>query len=224
MTEHANIYQAFLEAQPKFKKPEKNAENKHFGNKYADLEAVVDAVKPALNESNIVFFHTMKTSELGESMVTTLYHAPTGTSMETTVPLLLSKRDMQGLKAAHTYAKRIGLEDITGVAASDDDDADTDRKTGTGMGAALKDAWTQGVLDGISENATPAEKAKAFADAIMAGFEGKKEKALQNEWNRRQKLIDDMEGRFPALYASIVDAYEHAMMKATPPTNMEAAE
>lgn len=214
MTEHKSVHAALLAAQPKFKKPKKDAENSHFKNKYADLESVVDAVKSALNEEGVVFFHIPEASELGETMVTILHHPASATEIRCPVPMLLGKRDSQGFKAASTYAKRIGLESVTGVAPSDDDDADAERQTNT-MGAALKDAWKQGVLDSIPENASPAVKAKAFADAICADFEGKGEKALVNRWNKHSALIDSIAQRFPDLHSQIVDAYEVAMMAAT---------
>lgn len=214
MTEHKDVYAALLGAQPLFRKPKKDTQNTHFKNKYADLESVVDAIKPALNDNGIVFFHVPETSELGETMVTVLRHAASGTEIRCPVPMLLGKRDSQGFKAASTYAKRIGLESVTGVAPSDDDDAEVERQGNT-MGAALADAWKQGVLDSIPENASPAVKAKAFADAICADFQGKGEKALVNRWNKHTALINSIADRFPELHGKIVDTYETAMMGAT---------
>jgi hypothetical protein len=43
------------------------------------------------------------------------------------VPLIVNKQDMQGYKSATTYAKRIGLESLTGVAPADDDGNDAAR-------------------------------------------------------------------------------------------------
>lgn len=214
MTDHKDIYAALLAAQPTFGKPKKDAKNEHFKNTYADLESIVDAVKPALNAQGIVYFHIPEASELGETMCTILRHAASGTEIRCAVPMLLSKRDSQGFKSASTYAKRIGLESVTGVAPSDDDDAEAPRQ-GNSMGAALADAWKQGVLDSIPENASPADKAKAFADAICADFQGKGEKALVNRWNKHQTLINSIADRFPDLHGKIVDTYETAMMAAT---------
>lgn len=215
MTEHANIYAALLAAQPNFTKPKKTEENSHFKNKYAGLESVVDAVKPALLAEGIVFFQPTAPSEFGTSVKTILYHVDSTTQIETEVPLLMGKQDMQGLKSASTYARRIGLENLCGLAPADgDDDAETDRQ-GNSMGAALSDAWQQGVLDNLPENATPAQRAKAFADAICADFAGKGQKALQNRWNKHRSLIANLENRFPDLHSAVVDAYEIAVMEAS---------
>lgn len=223
MAEKETIHSALLKAQPLFKKPVKNADNKHFGQKYADLSAVIDAVKPILNNVGIVYYHRMEVTELGEQMVTTLHHPDSSTELEFPVPLIIGKRDMQGLKSAQTYAKRIGLEDATGVSAGEDDDAEQDR-TGNTMGAALKDAWRQSVLDNLPEGATPAEKAKAFATAICEDFANKKEKALQNRWSKHKGMIGEFEGRFPELHGKVIDAYETAMMEATGNYTRNAAE
>lgn len=214
MEEHKDIYGALLAAQPSFEKPKKDAKNEHFKNTYANLESIVNAVKPALNGNGIVFFHVPEASDLGETMVTILRHAASGTEIRCPVPMLLGKRDSQGFKAASTYAKRIGLESVTGVAPSDDDDAEVERKGNT-MGAALADAWRQGVLDSIPENASPADKAKAFSEAICEDFHGKGEKALRNRWHKHETLIKSIADRFPDLHGNIIDAYETAMMAVT---------
>jgi hypothetical protein len=37
------------------------------------------------------------------------------------VPLIVAQNNMQGMKSATTYAKRIGVESLTGIAPEDDD-------------------------------------------------------------------------------------------------------
>jgi hypothetical protein len=54
-------------------------------------------------------------------MRTVLAHGATDTQVSCDVPLIIGKNDMQGYKSASTYAKRIGLESLTGVAPEDDD-------------------------------------------------------------------------------------------------------
>lgn len=212
---HKDIWHALLAAQAKFTTPEKNAENSHFKNKYADLLATIRAVQPALLENGILLTQPVKVTETGNYVTTILHHAESGTRIEEDVPLLMAKQDMQQFKSASTYARRIGLENITGIAAADeDDDAEAERK-GNAMGAALADAWRQGVEDNIPEGATPQERAKIYADAICEDFAGKGERALQNRWAKHKAIIASMEGRFPALHSQIIDAYETEMMRAT---------
>lgn len=213
--EHKNIAKALAAAQAEMGKALKQANNPHFRSKYADLGNVMDACLPALNKNGIAVIQPFIESELGRFMETRFIHE-SGEELVCAVPLIIGKQDMQGLGSAMTYARRYGLMSLAGIAPEDDDgNAAANSTKNNPMGEAIKDAWTQGVLDSLPEDATAAQKAQAFADAICEGFKGKGEKALSNEWERRKKLVSDMEKRFPELHARIVDAYENRMMEVT---------
>jgi hypothetical protein len=121
MTEHKNIYMALCAAQAGMGKVVKGATNPAFKSKYADLGDVVSVAVPALNEQGIAMFHYMLRDEHGAVMRTMLVHGASETSVSCDVPLIINKQDMQGMKSATTYAKRIGLESLTGIAPEDDD-------------------------------------------------------------------------------------------------------
>lgn len=121
MTEHKNIYMALGAAQAGMGKVVKGATNPAFKSKYADLADVVSVAVPALTEQGIAMFHMMVRDEYGAVMRTMLVHGASETSISCDVPLIINKQDMQGMKSATTYAKRIGLESLTGIAPEDDD-------------------------------------------------------------------------------------------------------
>lgn len=121
MTEHKNIYMALGAAQAGMGKVVKGATNPAFKSKYADLADVVSVAMPALTEQGIAMFHMMVRDEYGAVMRTMLVHGASETSISCDVPLIINKQDMQGMKSATTYAKRIGLESLTGIAPEDDD-------------------------------------------------------------------------------------------------------
>ena len=121
MVEHKNIYMALAAAQSDMGGVKKGSVNPAFKSKYADLADVVAAVSPALNAQGIAFFHVATSVDGERVMRTVLAHGPSDTRIECDVPLIVSKNDMQGYKSATTYAKRIGLESLTGVAPEDDD-------------------------------------------------------------------------------------------------------
>ena len=121
MVEHKNIYMALAAAQSDMGGVKKGSVNPAFKSKYADLADVVAAVSPALNAQGIAFFHVATSMEGERVMRTVLAHGASDTRIECDVPLIVSKQDMQGYKSATTYAKRIGLESLTGVAPADDD-------------------------------------------------------------------------------------------------------
>lgn len=121
MTTHKSIYSALAAAQSEMSAPVKGSVNPAFRSKYADLADVVNAVAPPLGKHGIAFGHYMSRDEHGLWMTTVLWHGESDTKVECPVPLLIGKQDMHGLKSATTYAKRIGLESVTGVAPEDDD-------------------------------------------------------------------------------------------------------
>lgn len=127
MTEHKNVYMALAAAQTDMTGVKKGSVNPAFKSKYADLADVVAAVSPALNAQGIAFFHVVTSVDGDRVMRTVLAHGPSETMIECDVPLIVNKNDMQGFKSATTYAKRIGLESLTGVAPVDDDGNDAAR-------------------------------------------------------------------------------------------------
>ena len=118
MTPHKNVFTALAAAQGEMGPLVKGATNPHFKSRYATLDDVVNAVRPPLNANGLCFhFET-----LAGEMVAVLTHGESETSIRCGVPLLVSKNDIQAFKSAATYAKRIGLESVTGIAPADDDD------------------------------------------------------------------------------------------------------
>jgi hypothetical protein len=117
-----NLSTALLQAQKNITFAGKNARNPHFKNTYADLTAVIDAIKTALNDAGIVFMQTPSPSENGTLALTTrLIHAETGEFMEDTGVCPLPKSDPQGYGSAMTYMRRYSLASICGLYQDDDD-------------------------------------------------------------------------------------------------------
>jgi len=121
MNEHKNVYVALMAAQAEMGPLIKGEKNPHFRSNYAGLHDVVQAVRVALNNNGLAFFHKLVE---GSTMRTVLAHGESETYIECDVPLIVDKQNMQGMKSATTYAKRIGLESVTGVAPEDDDGND----------------------------------------------------------------------------------------------------
>lgn len=122
-----NIFTALAAAQAEMKAPVKNAENPGFKRgkdpaMYADLESVVESVRGPLSSHGINWRHGMEYINDQMHMVTYLDHGASGTNIKCPVPLFMDRQNMHGLKSAITYAKRIGLESVTGQAPADDDD------------------------------------------------------------------------------------------------------
>lgn len=118
-----NVYTALAAAQAEMQPITKGSVNTHFKNRYADLADVAEGVRAVLSRHGLAFFHVPTECEGGGHAVkTVLAHGASGTFIEAVVPLIGGFNNMQGYKSATTYAKRIGLESVTGVAPDDDDD------------------------------------------------------------------------------------------------------
>ncbi len=111
-----NISKAMAEAQKKISHATKDSKNPHFKNDYASLESVINASKESLLEHGI--FVIQSVSE--KSLVTRLQHT-SGEFFESSLDLLLSKQDMQGLGSAITYARRYSLASMLNISQADDD-------------------------------------------------------------------------------------------------------
>jgi hypothetical protein len=118
---HKNVSMALAAAQADMGAVKKGSVNPAFKSKYADLADVMQAVLPAINAQGLALYHTMRSEGERDYMVTIIAHGETETQIECAVPLIVDKSNMQGMKSAITYAKRIGTESLTGVAPDDDD-------------------------------------------------------------------------------------------------------
>lgn len=112
---------ALLKAQATITFAAKGSVNAHFKNKYADLAAVIDAVKSALNDNGIAFVQTASPSQDGFLNLTTRLIHESGEWIEDTLTMPLQKCDPQGYGSAMTYARRYSLAAITGLYQDDDD-------------------------------------------------------------------------------------------------------
>ena len=99
----------------------KDSTNPHFRSKYADVSAVIEAVKEPLNANGISFLQSPSPSEDGRLPLTTRLLHTSGQWIEDTAVCPLPKADPQGFGSALTYLRRYSLGAIMGVPAEDDD-------------------------------------------------------------------------------------------------------
>ena len=118
---HKNIHVALAVAQAEMGPVVKGATNPHFKSKYADLSDVVSVAIPALTANGIALFHQPIRMDGEAFMRTVLAHGESETEITCDVPLIVAGNNMQAFKSATTYAKRIGVESLTGIAPEDDD-------------------------------------------------------------------------------------------------------
>jgi hypothetical protein len=162
MTEHKNIYMALAAAQADMGTVKKGSVNPAFKSKYADLADVVATVSPALNAQGIAFYATAIVIEGERYMRTVFAHGASDTQIHCDVPLIVTKNDMQGFKSATTYAKRIGLESLSGV-APEDDDANAAVKAAPVSARKIGRAEMETLDDLLDRTETPRDRFFAYA-------------------------------------------------------------
>lgn len=99
----------------------KSANNPHFKSKYADLTAVIEAIKPPLAGHGLCFAQKCQPCEDGVSVETVLIHESGEEMSLGTLFVPANKKDAQGFGSALTYARRYGLVTAFGVPTEDDD-------------------------------------------------------------------------------------------------------
>jgi hypothetical protein len=117
---NSNIYTALAAAQSEFGQVTKGATNPAFKSKYANLSDVASVAIPTLNKHGVAVLHYLVGESLS-AMRTEFVHGASDTRVHCDIPLLVDRQNMQGMKSATTYAKRIGLESLSGIAPEDDD-------------------------------------------------------------------------------------------------------
>lgn len=110
---------ALAEALPKLGAAAKNSNNPHFKSKYADLGAVIEAIRPVA-EHGIWYRQVLHDDREGVA-IETLYTGHGATISAGMLFMPAAKRDAQGFGSALTYARRYALQTAFGLATEDDD-------------------------------------------------------------------------------------------------------
>ncbi len=139
----AKITPALLVAQKKITVAIKDSENPFFKSKYADLPAVIDACKSALNDSDIIALQPIQ----GDKVETILIHSSGEWLSSETNIVCKAQNDPQAYGSAITYARRYGLQSFMLIPAEDDD--------------------AEGAMDRKKKPEKQTLNPKQFADAVL---------------------------------------------------------
>lgn len=100
------------------------------GYRYTSLDKLIEATRPILNAHGLFITQAPTMIERGDSFVpgltTEIWHKdddPAEHSMTFSTPLYLGDKNMQGLGAAITYARRYAWAAALGIASEEDTDA-----------------------------------------------------------------------------------------------------
>ena len=116
----SEIVAALLKVQATEPTALKQAENPHLRSKYADLEAVMSSVRPALTANGVLLIQAADVVEGRVGVTTLLVHA-SGQWFRSRLLLTPTKNDPQAIGSCITYGRRYGLSAMAGVVTEDDD-------------------------------------------------------------------------------------------------------
>jgi len=115
------IATALLKAQSEMSNPKKGATNPFFKSKYADLNAIREAVIPILNANGISVLQPIVHVDNKNFVKTILLHE-SGELMESLTEIIYNKvNDAQAQGSGISYARRYSLQSFVCVGADDDD-------------------------------------------------------------------------------------------------------
>lgn len=126
----AKLAPALVKAQKKMGAALKDAKNPFFKSKYADLNAVIDAVVPTYNEEGIAVLQTPQMQDGKQVIQTVLLHESGEYIVSNTEVVVSKQNDPQSHGSALSYSRRYSLQATTTCKAEDDDS-----ETAMGRGA-----------------------------------------------------------------------------------------
>ena len=114
------IASAMSKAQAEMSGAKKGAVNPFFKSKYADMNAVVDAVRIPFSDNGLSYSQ-FPLFEEGRVGVETILMHESGEWISSILMLPMVKQDPQAAGSAITYARRYALQSIAGIPSEDDD-------------------------------------------------------------------------------------------------------
>lgn len=160
----------------------KDARNPHFGNKYASLDAIMDAVRAPLAACGLAISQhptfVWPSIDIEQDLVpspalkTILFHE-SGEVLESSMMLAVEKAGPQAQGSALTYARRYAVLAVLGLVADEDDDGEAATRG--------KDGSTQVAAAGVSGSSAASEEdltSKILAAADKLGAKAATEEAV----------------------------------------------
>jgi hypothetical protein len=78
-----------------------------------------------------------------------------------------------------------------------------------GDGGVIRQTWEEIVLSQLPPDATPKQKAEAYAGQLIQEFQKyKSRRGLNGGWTKYEKIIERLRAHYPDLYGDVYDVYE----------------
>lgn len=157
---------ALAKAQKQIKPALANAWNPHFKSNYADLTSVWEACREPLASNNLSVTQAAGKDESGKPVLGTRLIHSSGQWIESVMPLILQRQDMQGLGSAITYSRRFALAAIVGVAPEEEDDDGNEASKNSKLSGQRGTALTENRSPGAAQPTKVASPKPSLAQAL----------------------------------------------------------
>ncbi len=225
----ASLYAALAKAQGEFPEIPKNRvatirprEGSQWSFKYSDLADLIGTTRPALAANGLGFYQHPVND--WKEVRTIVFHEG-GATIAELYPV--KHRDGSKMHPGQDFAiswalaRRYALSAMLGVAAEETIEGD---KSTTAAGENFEDPERDGIISvrgaKNTQDATPAELARSYADAIEEQIGDVKSVAgLPGVWKRNQDVIDVLQDHFQVDYENVIACYaaREAELKADAP-------
>lgn len=122
-----DLFAALSKAQGQYKRVGYNRENPYFKNSYADLDAIMESVRPALSMNGLGFIQQIRINDEGQTILHSILTHASGEWIESRSRIIPAKNDAQAFGSTLTYNKRYAAISLLGVTVGhdvSDDDAE----------------------------------------------------------------------------------------------------
>lgn len=182
-----NLAIALAQAQKEMGAALKDSENPYFKSNYADMKAIIDAVKEPLNNNGITFLQAVEGGHEHPTVETVLLHESGQYICIKTPIYCLKPNDPQAFGSGITYSKRYAIQALLGLPTKDDD-----AESAVGRGKKAKDKPTTKV--------TPQGKAKDIVEQAYFSFTTEhKDECLEHFVYSKEKFTEAIIKHFKAL-------------------------
>lgn len=186
-----------------------NKMNPHFKNKYADLAAVLDAIRKPLADNGLSVTQTTEIRDGGFVLVTRLRHT-SGQWVSSDYPLPVGAKP-QELGSALTYARRYSLSALACIAADEDDDAESanGQPASTPKASPIKpvkqEAPVHPETGEVSPHAITAADELKFGQALVAAVNSARDETEVQHWIIANNIgLETLKNAAPKIYDRVI--------------------
>lgn len=161
-----NLAMSMCKAQNEMSGAVKGANNPFFKSKYADLGAVIQAVKEPFANNGLSYVQ-FPIEEGGRIGIETILMHESGEYLSQSFTVQLSKQDAQGAGSAITYCRRYGLQAVAGIPSEDDDGNQASKQSKSSKPTDQDMQWVNHIKQGGSIDEITDPQYKSYIKSLL---------------------------------------------------------